>query len=233
MLLPNHITFTGIDESIYINDAEVITRENLGRIEWGVLFSPTKSGNHPRYPDYAYVKELARSMLPLSAHICGYFAKKIIDTGDLDPVSPSIPWSRFQRVQVNYRPVSGDVFWKDHAVEFSKKYGVRVVLQHQLPAMPTDPRVDWLYDPSGGRGLRPEHWPRYLENKQGINGYSGGLNPDKVVAELVKMNARGPYYIDMESGVRTVDDKMDLMKVRQVLERVYGESDEEAEGLTA
>jgi phosphoribosylanthranilate isomerase len=53
-------------------------------------------------------------------------------------------------------------------------------------------------------------------------GFAGGLGPDNI-AELARYvtesmgDSDGPTWLDMESGVRT-DDRLDLAKVRAVLE---------------
>ncbi len=87
------------------------------------------------------------------------------------------------------------------------------------------PCVSWLFDRSGGRGVVAERLPvhnRLLE----LAGFAGGIGPDNVMDVIRQINAAsspvlGPYWIDMESGVRT-DDRFDLGKVESVLEQVYG-----------
>ena len=75
----------------------------------------------------------------------------------------------------------------------------------------------WMFDVSGGRGVLPEEW---IKPKNGsYAGFAGGLNPDNVCDQLKKINkinGKNPYWIDVESGVRT-DDKFDLGKVTQFL----------------
>ena len=50
-------------------------------------------------------------------------------------------------------------------------------------------------------------------------GFAGGIGPDNVLDVIRDIGPRDPYWIDMESGVRT-DDKLDLAKVRRVLEQI-------------
>ena len=73
-----------------------------------------------------------------------------------------------------------------------------------------------------GRGAAPPSWPKAREGA--FCGYAGGLNPDiigvtlPVIAACVP--AGQPYWIDMESGVRT-DDRFDLDKCEFVMMQVY------------
>ncbi len=55
-------------------------------------------------------------------------------------------------------------------------------------------------------------------------GYAGGLKPSNIAQQLPLIAAAagdGPYWIDMESGVRDADDRFDLGKCRAVCEAVY------------
>jgi phosphoribosylanthranilate isomerase len=79
---------------------------------------------------------------------------------------------------------------------------------------PDDDTVDWLFDRSGGL------WPPHPGGDR-LVGYAGGIGPDNVADVLEQIGATGPYWIDMESGVRT-DDRFDLGKCRRVCEAVYG-----------
>jgi phosphoribosylanthranilate isomerase len=86
-------------------------------------------------------------------------------------------------------------------------------------AFPDDTSVDWLFDASSGRGIAPAAWPAHPGRRVG---YAGGIKPDNVLDVIrAGVGAAGPYWIDMESGVRT-DDRFDLTKCRQVCEAVYG-----------
>lgn len=101
-----------------------------------------------------------------------------------------------------------------------------------------------LCDASGGHGVTPEMWPQaawydyreiqdstkffHFTNRQEeplYFGYAGGLGPDNLDAELPKIieaSCDARFWIDMESGVRSVDvsrgDVFDLARVRRVLE---------------
>ena len=77
-------------------------------------------------------------------------------------------------------------------------------------------RVSALFDASGGRGIEPFRWP--VSPVSIRFGFAGGIGPDNLVEVLRDIGPReAPFWIDMESGVRT-DDRFDLAKVRAVLE---------------
>ena len=63
-----------------------------------------------------------------------------------------------------------------------------------------------------------------MARKGAFCGYAGGLNPDTIGDALAAIAARvpdgQPYWIDMESGVRT-DDRFDLDKCERVLIQAY------------
>ena len=73
-----------------------------------------------------------------------------------------------------------------------------------------------LLDASGGRGINTGIDILHTSKKIG---YAGGFNPDNVEEKLSYLleNVDGPFWIDMESGVRT-DDWFDLNKVIKVME---------------
>jgi phosphoribosylanthranilate isomerase len=55
-------------------------------------------------------------------------------------------------------------------------------------------------------------------------GYAGGIHPKNVLTVIERIEAftPEPFWIDMETGVRDKDDRFDLARVREVLEKVKG-----------
>ena len=77
-----------------------------------------------------------------------------------------------------------------------------------------------LYDASGGRGISPNGWQDALFPKI-PQGYSGGLSPENVKANLSKISAaleypRDDIWIDAEGKLKT-DDKFDINRARQYI----------------
>lgn len=216
--LPEFITFTGVDEHTDIGAMRALRR--LYPIEFGVLFSPRRQGNDPRYPEFAFVRELTTHYgHELAAHLCGGHTRALMDAGVCGLEEPLA--EHFLRVQVNGAPEDAS----HHLMHWGKDIGVRAVILQCKGAFPDDPNVLWLLDASGGRGLLPASWPTppaMCTRKQW--GFAGGLGPDTVAAAVATIGTMGcDYWIDMESGVRDGNDRFSLEKCRAVCEAVYGE----------
>lgn len=211
--LPDSITFTGIDEKTDV--AKLHELAMVYPVEFGVLISPKRSGNDPRYPGPKKALEFLNSGLVTAAHVCGGYAKSIMKR---EPI-PSLGLAR--RVQINHP--DPDI---EAVLDFCRGTGNRAILQTRdelgFP-FAGDERIEWLFDRSGGRGQQPESWPAYpalsLNRRYG---YAGGLTPENVVATLAEISATGPYWIDMESGVRDEDNLFSIERARAVCEAVYG-----------
>lgn len=202
---PLFITFTGIDERTDLERVRELSAQYP--IEWGFLFSEKRQGNDNRYPGMSLLDNLHG--LQLSAHICGSYSKQILD-GKI----PSLDLRLFSRTQVNcINPVIEGI------VNFADAYDLQAITQCRSPNFPDDDRVAWLYDCSGGKGTEPDAWPTHPGER--LVGYAGGLNPTNVKAQLLRMDTSGPFWIDMESGVRT-DDWLDLSKCEAVCKEVFG-----------
>lgn len=213
---PDLITFTGVDRSTDV--AEMVRLSAVYPIEWGVLFSPNRQGapSHPRYPDRFTRAMVKRPDLRLAAHLCGGHSLDVMRGR-----RPRVDLGGFTRVQVNAgTPTTAAI------AAFSQQVGLSCIAQCRGTGFPDDETISWLYDASGGRGIRPASWPGHPGENRFV-GYAGGIGPDNVLAVLDEIAAArsvdglGPYWIDMESGVRT-DDRFDLAKCRRVCELVYG-----------
>jgi len=220
--LPLFITFTGVDSRTNIENMRWIS--DRYPVEWGVLFSRKRQGRENRYPnmngiDFMMVDNNRVDPAPMrfAAHLCGDLAREIMEyeTGDMR----RYPVKRFDRIQINHGEPSVAA-----AQRFGQMAGKRCILQcRDTESFPREHDVDWLYDVSGGNGVRPKKW---LPHPGRLVGYAGGINPGNVLDTIQSINGLmgrcGPYWIDMESSVRT-DDWFDLVKVRTVCEVVYGE----------
>jgi hypothetical protein len=210
MRRPDFITFTGADD--HTDVGEMIALSRAYPIEWGILFSPTRQGKDPRYPDGPAQSRFAWSGLRLAAHLCGGWSREVMAGRPLTAVPVDL--GIFARIQVN--TAAPDIA---RLRDLQDGWGSRCIAQHRdAERFPADTSVDWLYDASGGRGLQPPAWPAHPGR---LAGYAGGIRPDNVCETLDRIRAVGPYWIDMESGVRT-EDRFDLALCRRVCEAVYG-----------
>lgn len=227
MLKPSLVTFTGIDDHISPGLLMALALP-YPQAEFGILFSPSRTGNHPRYPSFASARRFYGSGLRLSAHLCGDYARIVLTGGDLpDEIGDEI-FESFQRVQFNIGALPAGVDRQTvemNALAFADAYGIEVPIIQWTQALFPSPRgCAYLADRSGGRGERPDTWPTVPEGP-GLVGYAGGITPQNVTAvlsEIAETHPPGlPFWIDMESGVRT-QDRFDDLKALDVLHAIYG-----------
>lgn len=222
----NTVTITGADDSIHPQDLLDLQNE-FPFVEWAILFSTKRTGT-PRYPSGHWIDslfDLSDKFLGLSAHLCGDYARAIL-LGDDSFLQ--LTKSKFNRVQINHNFAKSpmefnklyDVImdWPefDFIMQKNKANGIAChYIEKQLFG-----NVNFLYDSSGGRGTKIDSLG--LPFNHNYTGYSGGLNPENVEAEMLRINKfveDTNVWIDMETGVRSDDDKLfDLKKVRTVLE---------------
>lgn len=220
-----HITITGIDEHTNIDDLQEI-QEKFPWAEFGVLFSKHWQENGQRYPNPAYLlPKLANKGFHLSAHICGSMAREIVYTNNWQPFSELTGFMEgmFDRIQLNLAsmwfpgiqstPLSTPSFCKELIIQQRNTPDIDV-----YKAMVNKRNyVSILFDQSGGKGIGL-NLSNINQNPFIKAGYAGGINADNVEAILIHLfkYANHPFWIDVESGVRT-RDYLDLEKVYKVL----------------
>jgi hypothetical protein len=213
---PNFITFTGIDQ--YTDLERVASLSGRYPIEWAILYSRNRQGIENRYPTIETIEKVfamkEKAGLRLAAHLCGKYAQDVM-TGSFDRSLP--PLGAYDRIQVNH--VNPDPA-KLRAFAIPQQ---PVIAQWRDPeSFPTEYQgIEWLYDPSGGRGIKPEGWPENRSDRP--MGYAGGINPENAyrVNEEVGQKSPAGYWLDMETGIRT-EDRLDLNLVERVCAAVLG-----------
>jgi hypothetical protein len=219
-----HITFTGIDAKTDIQALKEIQRE-FPIAEFGVLTSYHWYENGNRYLDPRILRhEVMGNGLHLSLHICGSAASDAVRGRYADIFHLTYGcYCRIPRIQLN---VAGR---KDNPhVASATDWGHEVIVQQRDPdnldlfAATLETWKDYLgkcsilLDASGGRGINTPLKVLPLTCKVG---YAGGINPENVGDKLdflMREHTSGPFWIDMESGVRT-NDWFDIDKVIKVL----------------
>lgn len=218
-----NVTITGADDDVSSLDLHLLSLE-FPFVEWGILRCLEFNGQ-PRYPSMDWVNAFLNRRPKIggqarkSLHLCKKLARDA-EEGRF----PSDIW-RFDRVQLNgYNPGH----WDPRMTAAASGPVGEIILQcrseETLQQVANDaarlgPHASVLFDPSGGRGVEPFRWPA---SPCGCRlGFAGGINPDNVLDVIgdIVMLPRGPFWIDMETGVRT-DNRFDLRKVRRVLEQV-------------
>jgi len=221
------VTITGADDDVAPEVMLRLARE-FPRLEWGILLSASRAGTC-RYPSIEWIRRvrgLGPSGLPLSAHMCGSYARALMGLKAAVPVEFASGFG--QRTQVN-----GYELGRASALPIVRRSRFEYILQARDEAMVTGCAVDArarapfvrcsiLFDPSGGTGSRATKWPPAPNAVR--TGYAGGISPANAAAVLGELRevhgGRLPAWIDMESGVRDARDRLDLAAVREVLEAV-------------
>ena len=211
---PAFITFTGADRAGHVEGMRALAARYP--VEWGILVDPARSGQ-PLFPAGEDLWALQHCGLRLSAHVCGAPAKAIVETAGC-----GLDLSGFSRVQVNHGFDGSNGREVENASRFGAARGLRAALQCQ-GEFPPDGRVDWLFDVSFGKGRAPTAWPA-VRHYAPLCGLSGGLNAGNVASVLASLDVGPglPYWIDMESGVRT-GGLFDLDACAAVCVAVYGQ----------
>ncbi len=203
---PAFLTFTGIDASTDLARVEYLS--SIYPIEWGVLFSPDRQGQEPRYPDIATIDRFRGIDVRKSAHLCGDYSKMVMKGHPLP-----VDFTGFERVQINSRKPDAKAI-----AGFAANNLLLGIMQTRDLEFPEDEGIAILFDRSGGFGRPPEAWPKHPGGR--LVGYAGGISPENIQQVLESVDSSGPYWLDMESGIRT-DDMLDLDKCEAVAKAVY------------
>lgn len=209
---PKFITFTGIDSKTNFDDLKKLSERYP--VEFGVLYSPTNKDN--KYTGHILSSHIAVSSygMKLSAHLCGGYAREVLDTGDC----LGVPIEFFDRIQVNAAESAyNNARNRANLRKFKAKYDRPVIMQWRQSFPSVEGVLTRLYDCSGGRGIEAESFPR---DPGYFVGFAGGFGPNNIVKQLAKIECKD-YYIDMEGKVRTPDNWFDVNLCWAVCESVY------------
>lgn len=228
------VSLTGADDHV-APEALAALSVQYPFVEWAILYFPEKDGT-PRNPSAPWrEKFLALDLTYTAVHLCGTRVFQAL----LDPeLAHSVisDLSRYRRIQLNINARRPEFTDEEVLAIYRTLHGagLRLILQHHAGSERVIEqflyeldeegmkRVDILFDASKGTGQRPDTWPAPHRFNL-FCGYAGGLGPDVLEAELPKIKAAVaqsrrdlPYWIDMESGIRT-DNVFDLEKAERVL----------------
>jgi hypothetical protein len=225
--VPRQVTFTGVDvrclEDSTANRRLIELNAKYSVAEWGMLTKPNQK-NEGRFLTIATIMNNARNMR-VAVHLCGGYSNRIMAN---QYENLALPTKYIRRFQVNHTSPDPEMLY--HLKNYHDK---PVIGQWRKPE--TGPwgnkeyssqqrsccrYIQWLYDCSGGKGVRPDKWPNWFEQAGGWVGIAGGIDESNVFKTLYDAAPDNmQYWIDMESGVRT-NDRFDLDKVQAVLAKL-------------
>ena len=223
------ITISGIDDTAEPADLAEVSRHF--DVEWGILLGPRDwMGRKPRFPSIDWLERLVRwasgsVSMKLSGHLCGPPAAWLV-AGMYSPIRDyRFLWKHLGRAQVNtarrqtgrlHPLAAGEMIALGQEWIFQQD-GVNDRLLDEALALGVKARG--LNDLSGGRGKTPAGWPRADDARTGYAGGLGLVNIRHQLPLIADAAGNRPFWIDMESGVRT-NNKFDLSKVLDILSLV-------------
>lgn len=222
------VTFTGIDDRTNLRAVEELSRE-FPFVEWGILLSVSKTGCDNRYPDLGTLYKISKMDVNKSVHLCGTLARDAAG-GELRPFEYATRMmGSVNRVQVNLgNALDSHKSAYRNFERASQMFHIFVIMQCPSFFTPTVQKaapgayasgVQFFHDASGGRGISGEF---DTPPNTDFVGFAGGITPENVVQKLEQiaaLNCPNPYWIDIETGVRT-GDYLDLGKVESILRAV-------------
>jgi hypothetical protein len=203
-------------------------------VEWGILLSATQEGS-PRFPSRSWLRRFSDMVLDhnerrdphihVSAHLCGRWLRDLLKGNNS---CPHLDLGIFERVQLNFHGERQEVRMTEFVDELQKMEadGMKVIFQWDgvntrilRDAIAAGVDGQALFDLSHGAGILPNTWPYPLD---GIYcGYAGGLGPDNLYEQMAMVNTAArdkPYWIDMETGVRShCGETFDIQKASECL----------------
>jgi hypothetical protein len=210
---PKFITFTGLDDSTDLK--RVVALSQRYPIEWGILLG--RESGIPRFPSAGTIATLRCLPVRRALHLCGPRAKEARE----GLASVKLACEGFSRIQVN-----GPDYGLDEMEGVARALDRVVIVQWRGEEFPAHRMsLRYLFDRSAGQGIQPSLWPRLPHNvivSLPLCGYAGGIGPENVISVVNQIAADGPYWLDMESGVRT-GDAFDLDKCEAVCRALWGE----------
>ena len=224
------VSLTGADDRVAPAALRALS-EQFPVVEWAILSSQKQQGAS-RYPTEDWVAAFHRECPDVNKaiHLCGR---------DVDAFLAGAGWvldkvSQFDRIQLNFnqRRQPKDL---EALARVANGLEQTIILQHnsanetlweQLRG--EIPRLAFLFDSSGGRGLHPDAgWPAMLPGT--VCGFAGGLGPHNVASELATIAgiaAGQRFWLDMESKLRAeLDDRFLVDTCRAVLTAVKNTMD--------
>ncbi len=221
------VTITGADNSTDIAELVDLAAQ-YPFLELGILVSKRQEGS-PRFPGRDWIAKFCEAAtlhkFNVSTHLCGRWVRELLlgelhwyEVPDVIDVSNRLQINTHAETLPNRSAFADNLRGTATVTEAIFQWdGINNHLTHAARGCGINASA--LFDKSGGAGILPASWP--LPERDFWCGYAGGLGPDNVVDQVLRIDAISShlgYWIDMERKVRTVDDSaLDMAAVRSVL----------------
>ncbi len=220
------ITFAGIDESYPISEVLRI-QDKYPEVEFALLISINNSGNKFRYPSLNYLLHLLdhREFCNFSLHLCGSIIDKYITYISEGEGREEIKkWFDVMfsanRIQMNTKNK------EKHELAYKHAYKTTFIQPVNSFEERINDKVNLLWDKSGGKGVFDGEWPIPVDNQTCI--YAGGIKPSniievkEIVRDLLCFKPEADIRLDMESGIRDSNDRVDGEAIQFICKEIYG-----------
>ena len=214
------VVCSGINEKNDINDAIEFLKK-YKRAEFGVQCSPKKASYHT--PRFDWLKELLSNLNEqkienkVALHLNEGFVVSFCDGQLPDEVSDLLNIGKsIGRLQLNFK-IGREVFSSGSVPDIrTLEQTIKTIGPHPIILSASQPNLpfiqkaynrgmkfDVLFDDSFGEGIAPEFRKPPLFDDL-FQGYAGGLSPENVEKELIKINkvAKDTIFIDAEGKLK-------------------------------
>jgi hypothetical protein len=219
------ITFAGVDET-YSIDSILQVQDKYPEVEFAILLSYSNSGIKLRYPSINYMLHLINnpSFTNFSIHLCGAIPNFYVDYlkngywGTYTQFKEII--QRSPRLQINKKDK------ELHQTLYDLRKNVQVIQPVNSFEERINDKVDLLWDKSGGNGIFNANWPEPLEFQTCM--YAGGISPNnikevkEITTTLLNKTPNANIRLDMESGIRDSNNKVDGEAILFICKEIYG-----------
>lgn len=221
----SRISVTGADDLALVDEMRALSAR-YPKLEWAILYSPRHVGQ-AGYPALEVIEAFAQRLpqVHTALHLC---EGAITDYLAEEPRTTALA-AQFGRVQLNFFAKRMEIVPEVVDAAAAKASGPIIVPYNpaNLPVVTAlkNPKIQVLFDRSGGKGVQPEVWPDALPQR--VCGYAGGLGPDDLEQTLPQIFAaaqRGQaetFWIDMESRLKDESGRFSLQRVGRVAETVH------------
>lgn len=212
------VSFIGVDKHTSFDDL-LNFRSNKVVYEFGVLYSDSRNDSHTRYPgwefSYRFLNWAKDNKVCRSLHLCGSSIDRYLVE---DPHILEL-CDKANRIQLNINIAKHSDYkgLANKILRVASRYKQCIIIQNNetkekfnevfLGRMEATTQIplSFLNDSSCGFGVEIEKI--VPPSNEYFTGYAGGINPDNItkITDLIENNnaSNAPYYIDMESGIRT------------------------------